>query len=543
MRKIKWIFVYCFLIGIVACFILNVQAQSDSNPVRIGLIHRHNPQISFLVDAKNGLSFALMRQEEYAAPNERYIFYNHRSPDSVIVARDTAMTTQGDAWVLDSQKPQHENWYLEMPTKSDFEMDENTTLPVKVNGVNVVPYFDGDWKALIGPFHHVEEARYQQAEYQKKFPNTQFNIIEPEVSRLWVLNEDEQPLFLFGINNFEVAIQSTDDEYLRFNQNDQRLYRGFFTTYVLQNGELILVNILPMEEYLYGVVPYEIGSSSPLEAIKAQAVAARNYTVNSMGKYKSERFDLCDTVYSQVYKGIFGETENSNKGVDETRGKLLTYKGVAAQVFYFSNTGGMATENVRNVWGSEIPYLVSVESPYESEAAYNYQWRVEKTSEEVQAALERRGIQLGDVTAIQVTKRTEAGRVSEIEIIGTKGKKNLEREATRTTFGLASQHYAVQGADVLQMTNGKSTKEVVPGAISVLSSKGLKKLSNENVVFNGREKVQKNLIPNTFVFEGKGWGHAIGLSQTGAIGMAKKGYTFDKILMHYFPGTAVKDIS
>jgi len=307
---------------------------------------------------------------------------------------------------------------------------------------------------------------------------------------------------------------------------------------------MTIINELPVEDYLYGVIPWEIEGLSHPEAIKAQAIVARNYTLNTMGKMSKWGFDMDTTTRCQVYKGYDGEYPTTNKAVDETVNKLIRYNGTrASAVFYFSSSGGR-TEDVSNVWGSNIPYLKSVEDKHESGRSYRYNWQTILNTEKLKDILTGRGYNLGEITGVEVVKRSEAGRVVELFVKGTKGEQTFTLESCRNIFYLDSQWYTITTAADAYMEGLNSG--AVSGRMSgrkAATASGVKDISTtggETVVIgaNGLKRVVST-TPTAYIFTGKGWGHAVGMSQEGAKGMADAGYKHDEILRHYFVGTQV----
>jgi len=140
-----------------------------------------------------------------------------------------------------------------------------------------------------------------------------------------------------------------------------RSYRGTVEVFGNARNTLTVVNELPLEEYLLGVVPNELSPSTfgQLEALKAQAVAARTYIVKNMGQYRAEGFDICDTDQCQVYFGAGTEDPLSSRAVTETRGVVATYNGQPINALYSSTCGGR-TESSENIFEEKLPYLVSV---------------------------------------------------------------------------------------------------------------------------------------------------------------------------------------
>jgi stage II sporulation protein D len=150
----------------------------------------------------------------------------------------------------------------------------------------------------------------------------------------------------------------------RLQMND-RSYRGSLEVFGNARNTLTAVNELPLEEYLLGVVPNELSPSTfgQLEALKAQAVAARTYIVRNMGQYRAEGYDICDTDQCQVYFGAGTEDPLSSQAVNETRGVVATYNGQPINALYSSTCGGR-TESSENIFGEKLPYLTSVMCVY-----------------------------------------------------------------------------------------------------------------------------------------------------------------------------------
>lgn len=307
-------------------------------------------------------------------------------------------------------------------------------------------------------------------------------------------------------------------------------YRG--NIILSQNGgAMTVINEVDLEEYLYSVIGKEMSPSWHIEALKAQAICARTYAINNWNKYASYGFNLCTTQMSQVYFGISGETERTIQAVEETRGQIVKYNGKIAQTFFYSSSGGK-TANVKYVWGSDFPYLVSVDDPYEDEKESHRNWQVKFTADEIEQKLANADVDVGNVTNVIVNKQNE-GTVYELIIKGDKGEYTLKNERTRTFMGLKSQYYTVEGNGAYEVKSLKgewfNIKENLPEYY---------KENAKNVL----DIIKKNTIieSDEFTFTGAGWGHRIGMSQYGAKAMAENGFTAAEILTHYFPGTTVE---
>src|SRR5437763_11086313 len=164
-----------------------------------------------------------------------------------------------------------------------------------------------------------------------------------------------------------LTLASSDEANAPVRFNDKP-YRGKIEVFANPHGALTVVNVIGLEDYVRGVVPNEL-SYPALEALKAQAIAARTYAVKNRGQFASEGFDLLPTTRSQVYRGLTSETSLTSRAVDETRGMIATYKGEPINALYTSTCGGR-TEDVENIFNEAVPYLRGRECAVEGKAAF-----------------------------------------------------------------------------------------------------------------------------------------------------------------------------
>lgn len=359
-----------------------------------------------------------------------------------------------------------------------------------------------------------------------------------------------------------------------------KTYRGNVEIKRFSDSDMTVINHLSMQEYLYGVVPREIGGNSPIEAVKAQAIVARTYAAKNYGRRDKWGFDLYPTVDDQAYGGYEWENKNSNNAVDETDGQVIVYDGELIGGYYFSTSGGY-TESAENVWGGKYDYLQAVPDYYEPEVAGNTTWEVEYSASEVKQKLNSYGIDVGEIIDLEPVEYTEAGRVLALKVVGTDGEETLTKATTRTYLGLKSQWYTVndEAPEVLEVDDNKlpnqnhsqskgdrydekneydedeeeyivinpdysnnegkvvepEKKEMKPLLKYLIS----KILGEETEGIHTEYKASKN--KNTFVFRGRGWGHAVGMSQNGAKGMAEEGFSCEDIITWYYSGVEVVD--
>lgn len=213
---------------------------------------------------------------------------------------------------------------------------------------------------------------------------------------------------------------------------------GDFVYRRASDGNITVINYVGLEDYVKGVLPYEIDPDWPAEAQKAQAVCARSFALGT--SKHNEYYELCNTTNCQVYLGANRATEASDAAVDATQGEYLTYNGEQVIGYFFSSDGG-ATEDAVNVWGGDYPYLQGKEDPYET---YDSSWSVTLTAEEIRQKLVSAGYSIGTVANVEVTRRTDTDNVNEVTVTDTTGKQVvIRRDDCRTVFGLDSIRYTI----------------------------------------------------------------------------------------------------
>lgn len=340
----------------------------------------------------------------------------------------------------------------------------------------------------------------------------------------------------------------------------QKFYGGF-TFERINGGDSTVVNVLSLDDYARGVIPYEMSPSWPLEALKAQAVAAKNYALGKKagsshnGAY---HFDICTTTHCQVYRGVGSANATTNQAVDETAGKLIYYNGkLATQTVYSSSHGG-ASEDAKNIWGNEIPYLKGVIDPYEADVADiagNYKWTKTFTPESLKERLAKSAIICQDIVNF-TTKKSPTGNVISFTVTDSTGKNyTVVRDKVRTVLGtnscrfdltisggaagepgytIAERPGAVGDLTTQYAISGDGTVSAIPGEAYAITGDGVAKLEPSPGAPTG---TGKDVV---FTLTGTGWGHSVGMSQWGAYAMAKRGFGYEDILKFYFTGITVE---
>lgn len=333
-----------------------------------------------------------------------------------------------------------------------------------------------------------------------------------------------------------------------------RLYRGTFEL-AEDDGRIIVINTVPTERYLVSVVGAEVPTDWHRQALAAQAVAARTYLVKRLGSHGT--YDLDGDERDQAYYGLRGETASTERAVSDTTGMVATFRGVPIDAFYSANAGGH-TENSENVWVTPLPYLRGVPSPDDAIAlrsswgASSYEWTKDYTEPALRRQLERLGISVGTIQAIEIVDSTSAGRVLRARVRGTNGSRDILKDSTRWFFGVKSQLFSVSfhPANELETVDLTATGDALKAAqqrqaeLDALGAERFAELVRADTVSDGEAVVVGGFrpagyiyrLPARIVFSGKGFGHGVGMSQWGMHGMALGGASFEQILKHYYRG-------
>ncbi len=302
-------------------------------------------------------------------------------------------------------------------------------------------------------------------------------------------------------------------------------------------GSLSVVNSVPAETLVKGVVPSEVYASAPMESLKAQAVAARGEVLSYLGvRHLGDPYFICNEVHCQSYKGVSRQNSRTDQAVEETRGQLMfVQEGRTARIVdarYSSNCGGHS-EHKHHVWGGEpVSYLTGhgdsgkklpkqfrngvtdknisawLDEDFpayckttEYGGSRNYRWTKSVGVNELEKYMNKH-FDVGKITGVEILKRGVSGRVIKMRINGTRKSATLDRElSVRRAFG------------------------------------GLK-----SAMFSMEVKTDAKGRPSRFEFKGGGFGHGVGMCQTGAMMMAKEGKGFKRILNHYYPGSTIQKL-
>lgn len=315
-----------------------------------------------------------------------------------------------------------------------------------------------------------------------------------------------------------------------------RLYPGSLRLQPNSYGTYTLVNQVPIESYLRGVVPHEIGGGAPYAAVEAQTIIARTYALRNRRRFSADGYELCANTHCQVYKGITNTWPSADQAIAATNGLVLTYNGELVDALYSSTTGGI-TAPFSDIWnGSERPYLkaivdapnlvwdlskkslasennfrefINLEEGFNESERSIFRWRKQSSLEQITQDLKRYlnrtkkpNAGFTEIKRMRVVERSPAGRILKLAVETDKSVIEIKKNEVRSAFGPP-----------------RSTLfylESIYGADQTLKG---------------------------YAFVGGGFGHGVGLSQYGSHNLAKLGWTGKQILSFYYPGTKIRTLN
>ncbi|MBE0228226.1 SpoIID/LytB domain-containing protein [Thermoanaerobacterium thermosaccharolyticum] len=519
MRSKKYVAVFLLFLLVLTSTLSYANASIEMpSLVKIGLFYGSSSLPSYSLSSVSG--FKLGTNDN--SGNIKYV-YNIAS-SSVQVMKD-------------------DNYYLQEGNFQDQAMADNEQSKISSSIPNSIVGYDGSFHIYFGPYSNQSDANSAMKSLIAKFPD--IKIVSPNKNIVIAVNG--KIVFLYAESNTFYLMNLTGDSPISING---KRYRAYFEFIRQQGSDMTAINVLPLEEYLYGVVPAEMPASWNIEALKAQAVAARTYAVYNLGKYSKYGFDLTNDVNCQAYNGFDGENPNSNKAVDDTKGVIAIYNGKPIDAIFHSHSGGY-TEDSENVYSNSVPYLRGVEDKYVfgyNESLDN--WSVNVTTDSIEQKLKSRGVDIGHVINVKVTDKSWTGRAIQVTIYGDKGNYILNKNDIRSFFNLKSTMITISSngvnsdSEAYILSQQGVVKKSLPN-LSVISANGLKTVGSGDIYVLGRSgtaKISGQKVPSaSYTINGSGFGHGVGLSQYGARGMADHGYNYIDILKYYHKGIDVYD--
>lgn len=294
---------------------------------------------------------------------------------------------------------------------------------------------------------------------------------------------------LMGLNVYPVSrltIEPSRDASILI---DGRPFRGEITFIRTAENRITVVNDINVEDYIKGVLYHEVSHHWPMEALKAQAVAARTYALYSINP-AGKPYDVTNDIYSQVYGGKESERYRTDLAVDYTRGQILTYNGQIIPAYFHATCAGM-TEDARELWNlPEIAPLRGVPCSF-CQGSPHLHWKKNFRLRDIQNALNQHGYKVGTISDMAIVDRDRSDRIEHLKI---------------------------------------TQKD---GSELIIKGKDFRDLMGPNVLLSNNYEI---IMRGHYVdIMGKGWGHGVGMCQWGALGMAKQQFNYKQILAYYYP--------
>ena len=498
-----------------------VDAENQDVELRIGIVQRfgENPQVKLQLEPTSGDRLQL----KFTGENQEKTLVTQNPVKLETVMENLPQPQLAEVVVLGTYRT--------------FETAEDSAENWRSQGIQVEIAQPDSWQVWAKRdvyntpllrrllFQGVEAAGKDMA-----YINTQILREVPRVS--WEVNGNR-----YSPNDLKI---STDKNLIRVKRGEKlevnRLYPGSLTLQPNAYGTYTLVNEVPLESYLRGVVPHEIGTTAPAAAMEAQTIIARTYALRNLRRFVTDNYELCADTHCQVYYGLSGVAASTDRAIAATRGMVLTYDNQLVDALYSSTTGGV-TAYFSDVWnGEDRPYLRPVvdaatnfwnlseksladETNFRkfinrrdgfNESAWNtFRWNRETAIEDINQLLQRfleiknsPYAKFNTVEAMSVVKRSNSGRILELAVKTDIGAFTLEKDEIRSAFAAP-----------------RSTLFYLEPL-----NKGTPDLWG-------------------YAFIGGGFGHGVGLSQTGAQNLAKLGWSNSQILQFYYPDTQIKSLS
>lgn len=352
-------------------------------------------------------------------------------------------------------------------------------------------------------------------------------LLEIEADSIYLRTEEERVKLGSSDLEYEIYSSQQNSSFYVYNINygqgyfwqgsGNRQYRGDMIIKG-EGEEFTLINKVELTPYLISVVPSEIYASWPEEALKAQAVAARSYTLSNLGRHSSDGYDLCSTVHCAAYNGIMSENPRTTEAVLSTQGESAVYEGRVIEAVFSSNSGGY-TERSDQIWSADLHYLrganqmkddeynfplapvelqqwllSSPESYSKDFGSSNYRWQLRVPAEVIEYRSE-----LNKIRKIEVNERAQGGTITSLTISSDQESKDYSVSQIRRVLG------------------------------------GLK---SSRFYFDSHYD-QNGYLKELYIY-GSGWGHNLGLDQSASAGMGAEGWNYREIIKHFYPGVEIE---
>ncbi|MDR9402710.1 MAG: SpoIID/LytB domain-containing protein [Halothece sp. Uz-M2-17] len=505
------------LIGLLSAFSLvtPTPARSETFPIEVGIVQRFGEELSDEITI--------------TSPNESPLAVTLENEGTTETLKTNRLTLEIQADPLAQPKVKER---VILSDHATFETAETSAEIWSKRGIITEVTQPGRWQVWAKPevYHSPLLRRFlleslQREGYQTPYLETE--VLE-EVVEVSVVLDGKR----YTPKNLEIHHEN-EEIYVDASEVPRRLYPGYLHLQPNSYGNYTLVNIVPIESYLRGVVPHEIGPKAPLEAVKAQAIIARTYALRNLHRFEADDYEICANTHCQVYWGLNDTNPRSDRAIKETAQQVLSYEGKLVDALYSSTTGGV-TALFSDIWdGQQRPYLRSVvdsaqpvwnleKRPLNDEEHFRafikqqqgfnetgsraFRWEkessIEQLTEDLQKYLERinhpLAKKINGIEEMTITARSRSGRILEMEVATDQGTIILKKTEVRSAFG--PPRSTLFYIDPVRDENGEL---------------------------------------QAYEFIGGGFGHGVGLSQIGANHLAQQGWSAQDILSFYYPETEI----
>jgi len=590
----------CFLVSGTYLFSVNTVYGNEgenfptNQNMRIGLVYDNGIVESFQASSADGFIFGYVNQN--ASDKFNVFFYLKNTKISVAHIANLTKNSAGRYYASSSNIAVGKYNIEFNKTFSDFAEAYNFigTLNRDIFKNVFSAYIDGKIVVRYGSFTTADSARNNISSNSQNSP-VGLNLAAESNKTTVVINPDTNDIIFQyedGNNNFAAAAAPASGTNLIYGQSikelsskntgfmtssSNNLYSGAFV-YRVNNVGVEVINLLSLEEYVKGIIPYEISPSWHEEALKAFSVAVRTYALKSMNRHASSGFMLCNDTHCQLFLGSRRATDYTNAAVDATKDLVITYNNELIEAVYHSSSGGV-TENHNDAWGGDLrfPYLSSVKLPFEKYASperNNGIWTRTVSPRELYDYLvgaspqssRFKGKINSDISSIIINERSPSSNyIKSVSVIDKNGNSVTVRnsDTIRSTFG---RYASSANLDIYRVSKFKSialspqlednninnsrvsSQDIESGKTYIITGNGVTKSTPGDGVLNvlsatGMYSVRAYATGSDFIFDGKGWGHGVGLSQWAMQDLAELGYKYEEIVKTFYTGVTIESVT
>lgn len=553
-------------LALVICILVPLMPTASAEPktsysdyiVRCGLYYGSTSLASanFQVASGTGTGFSA---GYYAADRSFVPLYTINGKTEITVIRSSNFSMNSSSYVSVGSTESNVvgGYHMELCVsfQNQSELDEAVSKVYSATNYFSYPaYTSNGYRVRIGRYTSAENAQQDletvKSRVQKVYPSADVKIVGYGTNAYTVLQTGSRNiLYEFDGSSKQLGIRAIGGSKPETWIKGYKYYGGFDFAKTTSTT-MAVISVVTLGDYVKGVTPYELNTSWPEESLKAHALCAQTFAIANRDRHSAYGFDVCTGQHCQVYRGTTQLTDKIKNCVDAVDGMIITYDGKPIDAVYHSSNGG-STENSENVWVGVVPYLRAVPDNFETLTyANNGLWSTSLTSAQLTAKLKANGYSIGTVTGVRIAQLTEAGNVYSIAITDGTKTVTLSKENMRMVLGtnvLLSQNFRIVGDTSVYLNDGSVMLQSLTGACVINGNGATTTLSASApsvLTGNGVETLATQTSGSTgvFAFEGKGWGHSLGLSQLGSRGMAQAGWTFDKILKYYFTGVKISGL-